>query len=120
MQDISVAGIIGENYGTIDGLMAGTNGSIEVENDYSCNIGNIIGTNYGAASNLANTGRIGSLLVSMTRSASCNIGTLAGSNKGIITNSFSERDTAINLSRGDNNHIKNSINVGGLVFMQLI
>lgn len=115
MQDISVAGIIGENYGTIDGLMAGTNGSIEVENDYSCNIGNIIGTNYGTASNLANTGRIGSLLVSMTRSASCNIGTLAGSNKGIITNSFSERDTAINLSRGDNNYIKNSINVGGLV-----
>ena len=112
---ISASAAIGENYGLIDGLFAGTRGTIEIETDGVINVGNIVGTNYGTIRNVSNTGRMGALAVSLTRSIDANIGAITGSNNGKIENSFSERNVHIVLSRGNNIYRTNSVKVGGIV-----
>lgn len=63
--------------------------------------------------NVNQSGRAGSVYVTLARSLNCNIGAFAGYNSGNIENCFSERAITINLSQGDNVYLENSVSLGG-------
>lgn len=112
-QKLSVSGAIGVNNGLIDGLMTSTSGEINIDSDKEFNVGSTVGTNNGTMKNVNQSGRAGSVYVTLARSLNCNIGSFAGYNSGKIENCFSERAITINLSQGDNVYLENSVLLGG-------
>ena len=112
-QKLSVSGAIGINNGLIDGLMTSTSGEINIDSDKEFNVGSTVGTNNGTMKNVNQSGRAGSVYVTLARSLNCNIGSFAGYNSGKIENCFSERAITINLSQGDNVYLENSVLLGG-------
>lgn len=112
-QKLSVSGAIGVNNGLIDGLMTATSGDINIDSDKEFNVGSTVGTNNGTMKNINQSGRGGSVYVTLARSLNCNIGSFAGYNSGKIENCFSERAITINLSQGDNVYLENSVLLGG-------
>ena len=112
-QKLSVSGAIGVNNGLIDGLMTSTSGEINIDSDKEFNVGSTVGTNNGTMKNVNQSGRAGSVYVTLARSLYCNIGSFAGYNSGKIENCFSERAITINLSQGDNVYLENSVLLGG-------
>lgn len=112
-QKLSVSGAIGVNNGLIDGLMTSTSGEINIDSDKEFNVGQAVGTNNGTMKNVNQSGRAGSVYVTLARSLNCNIGSFAGYNSGKIENCFSERAITINLSQGDNVYLENSVLLGG-------
>ncbi len=112
-QKLSVSGAIGVNNGLIDGLMTSTSGEINIDSDKEFNVGSTVGTNNGTMKNVNQSGRAGSVYVTLARSLNCNIGSFAGYNSGKIENCFSERAVTINLSQGDNVYLENSVLLGG-------
>ena len=112
-QKLSVSGAIGVNNGLIDGLMTSTSGEINIDSDKEFNVGSTVGTNNGTMKNVNQSGRGGSVYVTLARSLNCNIGSFAGYNSGKIENCFSERAITINLSQGDNVYLENSVLLGG-------
>ncbi len=112
-QKLSVSGAIGVNNGLIDGLMTATSGDINIDSDKEFNVGSTVGTNNGTMKNINQSGRGGSVYVTLARSLNCNIGSFAGCNAGRIENCFSERAITINLSQGDNVYLENSVLLGG-------
>ena len=114
-QKLSVSGAIGVNNGLIDGLMTSASGEINIDSDKEFNVGSTVGTNNGTMKNVNQSGRGGSVYVTLARSLNCNIGSFAGYNSGKIENCFSERAITINLSQGDNVYLKESVRLGGFV-----
>ena len=114
-QKLSVSGAIGVNNGLIDGLMTSAGGEINIDSDKEFNVGSTVGTNNGTMKNVNQSGRGGSVYVTLARSLNCNIGSFAGYNSGKIENCFSERAITINLSQGDNVYLENSVLLGGFV-----
>ena len=114
-QKLSVSGAIGVNNGLIDGLMTSASGEINIDSDKEFNVGSTVGTNNGTMKNVNQSGRGGSVYVTLVRSLNCNIGSFAGYNSGKIENCFSERAITINLSQGDNVYLKESVRLGGFV-----
>ena len=112
-QKLSVSGAIGVNNGLIDGLMTSASGEINIDSDKEFNVGSTVGTNNGTMKNVNQSGRAGSVYVTLARSLNCNIGAFAGYNSGNIENCFSERAITINLSQGDNVYLENSVSLGG-------
>ncbi len=112
-QKLSVSGAIGVNNGLIDGLMTSASGEINIDSDKEFNVGSTVGTNNGTMKNVNQSGRGGSVYVTLARSLNCNIGSFAGYNSGKIENCFSERAITINLSQGDNVYLENSVSLGG-------
>lgn len=112
-QALSVSGAIGVNYGLIDGLMTAASGEISIDSDKGFHIGSTVGSNYGTMKNVNQSGRAGSVYVTLARSLHCNIGSFAGCNAGRIENCFSERAITVNLSQGDNVYLENSVLLGG-------
>ena len=112
-QKLSVSGAIGVNNGLIDGLMTSAGGEINIDSDKEFNVGSTVGTNNGTMKNVNQSGRGGSVYVTLARSLNCNIGSFAGYNSGKIENCFSERAITINLSQGDNVYLENSVLLGG-------
>ena len=112
-QKLSVSGAIGVNNGLIDGLMTSASGEINIDSDKEFNVGSTVGTNNGVIKNVNQSGRGGSVYVTLARSLNCNIGSFAGYNSGKIENCFSERAITINLSQGDNVYLENSVLLGG-------
>ena len=114
-QKLSVSGAVGVNNGLIDGLMTSASGEINIDSDKEFNVGSTVGTNNGTMKNVNQSGRAGSVYVTLARSLNCNIGSFAGYNSGKIENCFSERAITINLSQGDNVYLKDSVRLGGFV-----
>ena len=114
-QAISVSGAIGINSGLVDGLMTSTGGSISIDSNREFIVGGAVGTNNGTMRNVNQSGRGGSITVSLARSLRCRIGSFGGYNTGTIENSFSERAIMIDLSQGDNVYLKNSVLLGGFI-----
>ena len=112
-QRLSVSGAIGVNNGLIDGFMTSASGEINIDSDKEFNVGSTVGTNNGTMKNVNQSGRGGSVYVTLARSLNCNIGSFAGYNSGRIENCFSERGITINLSHGDNVYLESSVLVGG-------
>ena len=112
-QKLSVSGAIGVNNGLIDGFMTSASGEINIDSDKEFNVGSTVGTNNGTMKNVNQSGRGGSVYVTLARSLNCNIGSFAGYNSGKIENCFSERAITINLSQGDNVYLENSVSLGG-------
>ena len=112
-QNLSVSGAIGMNNGIIDGFMTSASGEINIGSDKDFNVGSTVGTNNGTIKNVNQSGRGGSVYVTLARSLNCNIGSFAGYNSGKIENCFSERAITINLSQGDNVYLENSVTLGG-------
>ena len=112
---LSVSGAVGVNNGLIDGLMTSASGEINIDSDKEFNVGQTVGTNNGTMKNVNQSGRGGSVYVTLARSLDCNLGAFAGYNAGVIENSFSERAITINLSQGDNVYLENSVLLGGFV-----
>lgn len=112
-QKLSVSGAIGVNNGLIDGLMTSASGEINIDSDKEFNVGSTVGTNNGTMKNVNQSGRGGSVYVTLARSLNCNIGSFAGYNSGKIENCFSERAITVNLSQGDNVYLENSVLLGG-------
>ena len=112
-QKLSVSGAIGVNNGLIDGLMTSASGEINIDSDKEFNVGSTVGTNNGVIKNVNQSGRGGSVYVTLARSLNCNIGSFVGYNSGKIENCFSERAITINLSQGDNVYLENSVLLGG-------
>ena len=112
-QKLSVSGAIGVNNGLIDGLMTSASGEISIDSDKEFNVGSTVGTNNGVIKNVNQSGRGGSVYVTLARSLNCNIGSFVGYNSGKIGNCFSERAITINLSQGDNVYLENSVLLGG-------
>ena len=112
-QNLSVSGAIGVNNGLIDGFMTSASGEINIDSDKDFNVGSTVGTNNGTIKNVNQSGRGGSVYVTLARSLNCNIGSFAGYNSGKIENCFSERAITINLSQGDNVYLENSVSLGG-------
>ena len=112
-QKLSVSGAIGVNNGLVDGLMTSASGEINIDSDKEFNVGSTVGTNNGTMKNVNQSGRAGSVYVTLARSLNCNIGAFAGYNSGNIENCFSERAITINLSQGDNVYLENSVSLGG-------
>ena len=112
-QKLSVSGAIGVNNGLIDGFMTSSSGEINIDSDKEFNVGSTVGTNNGTMKNVNQSGRGGSVYVTLARSLNCNIGSFVGYNSGKIENCFSERAITINLSQGDNVYLESSVLVGG-------
>lgn len=112
-QKLSVSGAIGVNNGLIDGLMTSASGEINIDSDKEFNVGSTVGTNNGVIKNVNQSGRGGSVYVTLARSLNCNIGSFVGYNSGKIENCFSERAITVNLSQGDNVYLENSVLLGG-------
>ena len=112
-QKLSVSGAIGVNNGLIDGFMTSASGEINIDSDKEFNVGSTVGTNNGTMKNVNQSGRGGSVYVTLARSLNCNIGSFAGYNAGRIEHCFSERAITINLSQGDNVYLENSVSLGG-------
>lgn len=112
-QKLSVSGAIGVNNGLIDGLMTSASGEINIDSDKEFNVGSTVGANNGTMKNVNQSGRGGSVYVTLARSLNCNIGSFVGYNSGKIGNCFSERAITINLSQGDNVYLENSVLLGG-------
>lgn len=110
---LSVSGAIGVNNGLIDGLMTSASGEINIDSDKEFNVGSTVGTNNGTMKNVNQSGRGGSVYVTLARSLNCNIGSFVGYNSGKIENCFSERAITINLSQDDNVYLENSVLLGG-------
>ena len=112
-RNLSVSGAIGVNNGLIDGFMTSASGEINIDSDKGFYVGSTVGSNYGTMKNVNQSGRGGSVYVTLARSLSCNIGSFAGYNAGRIEHCFSERAITINLSQGDNVYLENSVLLGG-------
>ena len=112
-RNLSVSGAIGVNNGLIDGFMTSASGEINIDSDKGFHVGSTVGSNYGTMKNVNQSGRGGSVYVTLARSLSCNIGSFAGYNSGKIENCFSERAITVNLSQGDNVYLENSVLLGG-------
>jgi len=112
-QKLSVSGAIGVNNGLIDGLMTSASGEINIDSDKEFNVGSTVGTNNGVIKNVNQSGRGGSVYVTLARSLNCNVGSFVGCNSGRIENCFSERAITVNLSQGDNVYLKDSVRLGG-------
>ena len=112
-QKLSVSGAIGVNNGLVDGFMTSASGEINIDSDKEFNVGSTVGTNNGTMKNVNQSGRGGSVYVTLARSLNCNIGSFIGYNSGKIENCFSERAITINLSQGDNVYLENSVSLGG-------
>ena len=112
-QRLSVSGAIGVNNGLVDGFMTSASGEINIDSDKEFSVGSTVGTNNGTMKNVNQSGRGGSVYVTLARSLNCNIGSFAGYNSGIIENCFSERGITINLSQGDNVYLESSVLLGG-------
>ena len=112
-QKLSVSGAIGVNNGLIDGFMTSASGEINIDSDKEFNVGSTVGTNNGTMKNINQSGRGGSVYVTLARSLNCNIGSFIGYNSGKIENCFSERAITINLLQGDNVYLENSVSLGG-------
>ena len=110
---LSVSGAIGVNNGLIDGFMTSASGEINIDSDNEFNVGSTVGTNNGTMKNVNQSGRAGSVYVTLARSLNCNIGSFVGCNSGRIENFFSERAITVNLSQGDNVYLENSVLLGG-------
>ena len=112
-QKLSVSGAIGVNNGLIDGLITSASGEINIDSDKEFNVGSTVGTNNGVIKNVNQSGRGGSVYVTLARSLNCNVGSFVGCNSGRIENCFSERAITVNLSQGDNVYLKDSVRLGG-------
>lgn len=112
-RNLSVSGAIGVNNGLIDGFMTSASGEINIDSDKEFHVGSTVGSNYGTMKNVNQSGRGGSVYVTLARSLNCNIGSFAGYNAGRIEHCFSERAITINLSQGDNVYLENSVLLGG-------
>lgn len=112
-RNLSVSGAIGVNNGLIDGFMTSASGEINIDSDKGFYVGSTVGSNYGTMKNVNQSGRGGSVYVTLARSLNCNIGSFAGYNAGRIEHCFSERAITINLSQGDNVYLENSVLLGG-------
>ena len=112
-EKLSVSGAIGVNNGLIDGLMTSASGEINIDGNKEFTVGATVGTNNGTMKNVNQSGRGGSVYVTLARSLNCNIGAFVGYNSGKIENCFSERAITINLSQGDNVYLENSVSLGG-------
>ena len=112
-QPLSAAGAIGVNYGLIDGLMTSAGGEISIDSSRAFCIGSTVGSNYGTVRNVNQSGRGGSVSVTLARSLQCDIGSFAGYNAGRIENCFSERAISVLLSQGDNVYLEKSVLLGG-------
>ena len=112
-RNLSVSGAIGVNHGLIDGFMTSASGEIYIDCDIGFYVGSTGGSNYGTMKNVNQSGRGGSVYVTLARSLNCNIGSFAGYNAGRIEHCFSERAITINLSQGDNVYLENSVLLGG-------
>ena len=112
-EKLSVSGAIGVNNGLIDGLMTSASGEINIDGNKEFTVGATVGTNNGTMRNVNQSGRGGSVYVTLARSLNCNIGSFVGYNSGKIENCFSEREITINLSQGDNVYLEKSVSLGG-------
>ena len=112
-QKLSVSGAVGVNNGLIDGLMTSSSGEINIDSNKEFNVGSTVGTNNGVIRNVNQSGRGGSVYVTLAKSLACNIGSFVGYNAGEIENCFSERAITLNLSQGDNVYLENSVLLGG-------
>ena len=109
---MAAAGVIGVNYGEIDGFMAGAHAIISIETDAACSVGSFIGANYGRIANVTESTLGGAVAVSLPGSTDCSIGSFVGLNAGTIENSFAERAIYISLSQGDNRYLPGSVQAG--------
>ena len=114
-KNLSVSGGVGTNGGLIDGLMVSASGQVDIDSDRAFTVGAAVGTNTGRMKNVNQSGRGGTVYVSLARSLNGNIGSFVGYNAGTIENSFSERAIMIHLAQGDNVYLENSVLLGGFV-----
>lgn len=115
LQKLSVAGAIGVNNGLIDGFRSCAGGQTDIDGNKEFCVGSTVGTNDGVMKNINQSGKGGSVYVSLSRSLDCYIGSFAGYNSGVIENSFAERAITISLAQGDNVYLENSVVLGGFV-----
>ena len=93
--------------------MTSASGEINIDGNKEFTVGATVGTNNGTMRNVNQSGRGGSVYVTLARSLNCNIGSFVGYNSGKIENCFSEREITINLSQGDNVYLEKSVSLGG-------